>query len=281
MSICECNDVRLGMETLTGSRFLGKQVYVKLIEFGSLPLSGEKNVAHGITDADQIGVDYARSWVDSGTGTRYGVDFPNTGANAFWRVKVDAANVGIQVGKDRSTFTAMICIWFTKADEQPGEGECIKEAIQALNNRLDAMNADAPSLSQVQQMIQNAIESGGGSSAYNLQIGVETRMNWYYMGKPVYAQLVDYGPMPNKGFKYVDHGIEDIDWASIHYGLSSIIWPGGACSGPCNTNPTSLASGWNTSISKTQIVVNTGSDRRSLSAIICALYTKTTDPAIS
>ncbi len=141
--VCEQYDVQVDREIRTRDRFMGKQVYVKLIDFGALPAGGEKNVPHGLTDIDQIGVDYSRSWVQQSNGNRYDLTLPNTGANSFWRVRFTSTDLGIQVGKDRSAFTAMICVWFTRKSEAVGQCDgCAEDAIAALQTAQDALSAD-------------------------------------------------------------------------------------------------------------------------------------------
>ena len=205
MSSCDHHDVRPDAETLTGTRFLGKQVYVKLIDFGQLPASGEKTVAHGIANADQIGVDYARSWVDSGTGTRYGLDFPNTAANAFWRVKVDGDNVSMQVGKDRSTFSAMICIWFTKVCEQPGEGECVEERIQDLQDQIDALRG----------------QSGGGGGGGGISYSYEEQWTGTYWvdGRKIYQKTVTASHAAANVTRSVPHEVANMADAVAIFGI--------------------------------------------------------------
>ena len=115
------NDLRIGEETKLSERFMGKQIYAKLINFGAMPAAGEeKAVAHGITGMDQFGIDYGRSYVEQGNGNRHALTYPNAVPNGFWRAKVNETEVSIQSGQDRSTFTAVICVWHTKAGELPG-----------------------------------------------------------------------------------------------------------------------------------------------------------------
>lgn len=114
------SNLRVGEESVLPERFLGKQVYATLVDFGALPeADSEKAVAHGLTDLDQFGIDNGRSFVSQGNGSRHALFYPNTVPNAFWRAKVDADDVSIHVGEDRSAFTAMVCVWYTKASEIP------------------------------------------------------------------------------------------------------------------------------------------------------------------
>lgn len=122
---CFCSDLQIGTETKLPGRFMGKQMYATLIDFGALPTANsQKSVPHGLTGLDQYGIDNGRSFVDQGNGNRHALFYPNTVPNAFWRAKVDESEVAIQVGEDRSSFTATICVWYTKASEIAGPCDC-------------------------------------------------------------------------------------------------------------------------------------------------------------
>lgn len=74
----------------------------------------------------------------------------------------------------------------------------------------------------------DGIGGGGGTpgdcSPLDLRIGVETGTNSLYMGKPVYSQLFDFGPLPNKSTKTIEHGIPNVDWIKLNEVYSTVFF---------------------------------------------------------
>ena len=126
-------NLQIGVESVLPEYYLGKPVYAVLVDFGSLPdASSEKSIAHGISGMDQFGIDYGRSYVDQGNGNRHSLTMPNTMADAYWRAKVNATDVAISVGLSRTTFSAVVCVWYTKLADQAGQPQPIQPAQGAL-----------------------------------------------------------------------------------------------------------------------------------------------------
>ena len=126
----------------------------------------------------------------------------------------------------------------------------------------------------------DGIGGGGGTpgegAPLSLKLGVETKTNTYYMGKPVYTQLFNYGEMPNKGVKAVPHGIADVDWIQVNEPYSTVFFQDG------NNHPIVAASPdssncWYYTVGPENVTIFTGRDRRVNTAMICLQYTKTTD----
>lgn len=177
---CFCSDLQIGTETKLPGRFMGKQMYATLVDFGALPTAdSQKSVPHGLTDLDQYGIDNGRSFVDQGNGSRHALFYPNTVPNAFWRAKVDESEVAIQVGEDRSSFTATVCVWYTKASEIAGPCECGDSGTAA-----------------------------GIDYSYAEQ---DTGLKWMD-GRKVYQKTVSIGALPNTSRKEVPHGIVSVDF---------------------------------------------------------------------
>ena len=70
----------LGIEYRTTERYLGKPVYVKIVDFGALPANSKKVVAHGIENLGYV-LDYSGSagyWVLSSVPWISNIEFTNT-----------------------------------------------------------------------------------------------------------------------------------------------------------------------------------------------------------
>lgn len=93
----------------------GKTIYKKTVNFGNLPSSGSKSVAHGITGLSEVvkieGIAY--------TGPRYNdytpVPLSSPSVANLSNCGVNSTNVVIEVSRDKSSFTAYITIWYTKS----------------------------------------------------------------------------------------------------------------------------------------------------------------------
>lgn len=103
-----------------------------------------------------------------------------------------------------------------------------------------------------------------------MALGVEYRTTERYMGKPVYAQLVRFGALPNSSRKSVEHGIAGIEHVCGVYAEAK--YP----------NDTSLSMiGWGDITvcfaTNTSITVTTTADRSGYNGYFTLKYTKTTD----
>lgn len=104
--------MRLGVEYRTTERFLGKPVYVKVVD--CTPLTDGKNVPHGITDADIIF--YAR-------GTRGSSPFPliyNHNLSDPWSCyisSIDRTNIVLRAGSSAIGANATVTLKYTKTTD--------------------------------------------------------------------------------------------------------------------------------------------------------------------
>ena len=106
-----------------------------------------------------------------------------------------------------------------------------------------------------------------------MQLGVEYRTTERYLGKPVYAKVVDMGTLPNAALLEVNHGISNLGYivllnGTMRYGENNFYIPHSSGSPAyedfCGIGPSTV---W----------VVTTKDRTNYSAKILIKYTKTTD----
>lgn len=115
-------DLNFGQETAMNMRFMGKQVYATLVDFGNLPNNKIKSVAHGIENADWIHVGEEFSYVyDPLKDGTWAVNSPDTdAAKESFTSAVDRSNVSVVTGVNRSNFKAVFCLLYTKMDVAEG-----------------------------------------------------------------------------------------------------------------------------------------------------------------
>lgn len=90
----------------------GKPIYRKKIDFGLLPATSTKNVAHGITGLNVAEGAHFRIWGVTSDGTDVG---PLAFATGVTDVKVDATNVKITTSSDQSSVYALVFLEYTKS----------------------------------------------------------------------------------------------------------------------------------------------------------------------
>ena len=116
-------DLRFDRETGLNMRYLGKQVYARLVDFGPLPNAGTKTVAHGIADADWLALDQTFSKAVNGP-TVMPLNSPHPGSvSGSWTSWIDGEGISILTGTDRSMISAVCCVLYTKSGAQPLSGE--------------------------------------------------------------------------------------------------------------------------------------------------------------
>ena len=120
----------------------------------------------------------------------------------------------------------------------------------------------------------------GECASLDLKLGVETKTNTSYMGKPVYTQLFDFGTLPNNTKKAVSHGIPDVDWIQANQTYSTVFFSPQANHPLVVGSPQHLTGCWYFYVDAQAVYIVTGRDRRVNSAIICLVYTKTTDSPV-
>lgn len=99
--------MQLGIEYRTTERYLGKPVYVKVVDCGNLPASGLKNIAHGIANCKPIHV-YGE--MSNGNTLPYAV-----GTNYY--ISADRGYIQIYVTGDLSDQTVKATIKYTKTTD--------------------------------------------------------------------------------------------------------------------------------------------------------------------
>lgn len=95
--------------------WLGKPLYRKVIDFGTLPDAGFKNVAHGIENFEDMTKIIAVG--KSSTGSSYPIPLVGNGSifsGATATIRVDATNVTIATTTNISAHTAMVILEYTK-----------------------------------------------------------------------------------------------------------------------------------------------------------------------
>lgn len=103
-------------EQKTGQYWIdGKEIFRKVIDFGALPSSGSKRVAHLISNLGEFTFVYAIARVANNNVT---VSVPYVAQNALTSVialDITATEVVINVGQDRSNLSAKIILEYTKS----------------------------------------------------------------------------------------------------------------------------------------------------------------------
>lgn len=97
----------LGVEYRTTERYLGKPVYVKVVDCGNLPASGLKNIAHGIANCKPI---YVYGEMSNGNTLPYTV-------GPTYSISADGIYIQIYVTDDFSQHTAKATIKYTKTTD--------------------------------------------------------------------------------------------------------------------------------------------------------------------
>lgn len=94
-------------------------------------------------------------------------------------------------------------------------------------------------------------------------------------GKPVYKKTIYISSLPNATTGRYAHGISDMDTVISIDGVMKVdvgsAWP---LSQSVNPNASGIQTAIRLTVNATDIVIDTGSDRRSLSAYVTLLYTK-------
>jgi hypothetical protein len=105
-------------ETNTGMTWIdGKQIYRKVVNFGVLPNSGTKTVAHGISNLGTVINLYGHiKSTNAGVTTYLPISVSSPfGVQYCMSTSVDNTNVSIYTGTDRTTHSAVIVIEYTKS----------------------------------------------------------------------------------------------------------------------------------------------------------------------
>ena len=103
-------DIITGQECPTNEYVNGKRVYVKRIDFGTLPNTTTKSVAHGLTNFTPVRINgIANTW-------SYYINLPHVSITTTGNIQigVSATEIEITTGQDRSGFTGIVDIYYTK-----------------------------------------------------------------------------------------------------------------------------------------------------------------------
>jgi len=106
-------EILTGVETLAGYKRNGKDVYQKEIDFGALPNTTIKSVAHGVTGMTSYWISFDKSYTYSGVYRRSANIVYNTLTTMCETDMTDTA-VRIQTWMDRTSYSAYIVIYYTK-----------------------------------------------------------------------------------------------------------------------------------------------------------------------
>lgn len=103
-------------EILTGEKFGGKPVYMRLVDVGVLPNNTSKTINTGITNAYYFWIDPTYSMVISG-GAAYPLPYvdPNNVANSIAaRIIANGQQVVITTHSNWSTYAGFVAVRYTK-----------------------------------------------------------------------------------------------------------------------------------------------------------------------
>ena len=93
-----------GVEYRTTERYLGKPVYVKAVDIGTLPASTTKTIAFGDNTLNPI-----RYFGETTTGGKYVIPY-----GKYIQLMVSNTNIIVETSADYSKFTGNVTVWYTK-----------------------------------------------------------------------------------------------------------------------------------------------------------------------
>lgn len=109
----EYKEITTGVEFETDEKHNGKIVYKKIINFGAMPNTTSKSVAHGIINGETI-LD-VNVFCNNANGYFGGLVFPHIASSGqYMEVQITTQNVFISCNKDMSNFNALVTIHYTK-----------------------------------------------------------------------------------------------------------------------------------------------------------------------
>lgn len=110
--------MNLGVEYRTTERYLGKPVYVKMINCGKLPNAGLKTVNIGVSGLEKV-IDISGCVVDASNGDFYSIPATNFDASVH-NVGLYATgpqSIAISTQSDRSSYSAYVKVKYTKTTD--------------------------------------------------------------------------------------------------------------------------------------------------------------------
>ena len=134
----------------------------------------------------------------------------------------------------------------------------------------------------------DAFGAGGSGGGFipDLRVDVETLWPMRYQGKQVYAKLINFGQLPAAGVRAASHGILNIEWCQVSWDYSTVRKsddPDLVTLGVVSTAPPAYDIHWRIFVNRNSIQAHPLSSintNTAWSAVICVLYTKTTDEAL-
>lgn len=104
-------------EIKTNDRWIdGKPIYRKTYDCGKMPNTTTKAIPHGLTNLQHYMVDISHSFAFNGT-NHISLPYPNNNAQSSIAVYLDATNITIQTGSNRSAYSAYITLLYTKTTD--------------------------------------------------------------------------------------------------------------------------------------------------------------------
>lgn len=105
--------MKLGVEYRTTERYLGKPVYVKVIDVGALPNADQKTVSHGIDNIDKFVSVYGRRYSTATSET----NIPYENYNSKCGVYANISSVFVYCSTNESTSTGYVTLKYTKTTD--------------------------------------------------------------------------------------------------------------------------------------------------------------------
>ena len=102
----------IGQEIKTNEFIDNKRVYKKRINFGTLPNSTSKTVAHEISNADKV--IKVEAFGNNLNGVFGGITIPYAVGSRYIELQVTSTGIFISSNYDASDFTAVIDLYYTK-----------------------------------------------------------------------------------------------------------------------------------------------------------------------
>lgn len=104
--------IKTGVETTTDEFIDEKQVYRKRINFGALPNTTTKSVAHGLTNYTLVKINGVS--IQTSSNMTHPLPYFDNPIEAGVRLQVSATNVNITTGTNRSDYNAYVDLYYTK-----------------------------------------------------------------------------------------------------------------------------------------------------------------------
>lgn len=220
----------------------GKPLYEKTVHFGSLPSNASKNVAHNISNFEML-ISLITT-AKASNGTCYFIPHTVTrSSDAYYQLKVnvDATNITIETGTDRTTLDAYCTLRYTKTTDSAGSGMWTLQGVPAAH------------YSTSEQIIGTWID-----------------------GSTLYEKTVEFGALPNATGKSVNHNISNLKTVVDARGFARNTTQGYRLPIP-HSHRNNVNAQIQLEITNSTVDIYTGTDRSGYTeSFITIRYTKTT-----